>query len=223
MKRIPMLVAVAVVLLSAASSSSLAAAPGQVSHYRLHGAVAEAGWARMIGTDFVGAYVQASSAKSGGELVVEVFHDRYDQQGRFLGSTVKHAAVTSGYAFAIDKAKLDAATVDATDVSATLMLRPNAKLTLRSDVHALWLTSRKDLWYLGGGAFQPRSFGYQGRPGGGKRGLANTWDLSADYNLSRNWSVNFYYAHAWTKGAIQSVYPNAHGADFGYMELLFRF
>ena len=122
MKRIPMLVAVAVVLLlpAASSSSSLAAASGQVSHYRVHGAVAEAGWARTIGTDFVGAYVQASSAKSDGELVVEVFHDRYDQQGRFLGSTVKHAAVTSGYAFMIDKAKLDSATVNATDVPATL-------------------------------------------------------------------------------------------------------
>jgi len=34
-------------------------------------------------TAFVGAYVQASSGKSGGELVVEVSHDRYDQQGRF--------------------------------------------------------------------------------------------------------------------------------------------
>jgi hypothetical protein len=144
MKRIPMLVAVAVVLLPAASSSSLAAAPGQVSHYRLHGAVAEAGWARTIGTDFVGAYVQASSAKSGGELVVEVFHDRYDQQGRFLGSTVKHAAVTSGYAFAIDKAKLDSATVDATGVPATFCrfdanwdpIGPCAATTV--DVHAAW-------------------------------------------------------------------------------------
>jgi hypothetical protein len=110
-----------------------------------------------------------------------------------------------------------------TDVSAMLLLRPTTKLSLRSDVHALWLTSRKDLWYLGGGAFQPRTFGYQGRPGGGLRGLANTWDLSADYNVSPHWSVNFYYAHAWTKGAIRSVYPTSTGADFGYTELLFRF
>jgi hypothetical protein len=119
MKRIVILIAIAVGLVSV-SASSLAASTGQVSHYRVHGAVAEAGWARTVGTDFVGAYVQASTAKLGGELVVEVFHDRYDAQGRFLGSTVKHAAVTGGYAFAIDKAKLGTATVDATAVPATL-------------------------------------------------------------------------------------------------------
>jgi hypothetical protein len=110
-----------------------------------------------------------------------------------------------------------------TDVSATLLLRPTSSISIRSDVHSLWLTSRKDLWYLGGGAFQPHTFGYQGRPGGGLRGLANTWDASADVSLSRHWAINFYYAHAWTKSAIRSVYPNGSGADFGYTELLFRF
>ena len=109
------------------------------------------------------------------------------------------------------------------DASGTLLLRPNAKLTLRSDVHALWLTSRKDLWYSGGGAFQPRTFGYTGRAGGGNRGLANLWDLSADYTVSKHWAVNFYYAHAWNKGAVRSSYPNATGADFGYIETVFKF
>lgn len=110
-----------------------------------------------------------------------------------------------------------------TDVSITLLLRPTSRVTLRSDGHNLSLTSRKDLWYLGGGAFQPRTFGFQGRPSGGFRGLANLWDLSADCNVSRHWAVNFYYAHAWTKAAIRSVYPNARGADFGYTELIFKF
>ena len=56
-----------------------------------------------------------------------------------------------------------------------------------------------------------------------QRGLANLWDLSADYNFSSHWTVTAYYAHAWTKGAVRNVYPNARGADFGYMELLYRF
>ena len=143
MKRIAMLLAIVAGVLCVASSS-LAAAPGQISHYRVHGAVAEAGWARTVGTDFVGAYVQASADRRRGELVVEVFHDRYDQHGRFLGSTVKHAAVTSGYAFAIDKAKLDSATVDANDVPATLC-RFDANWepigpcdATKIDVHAAW-------------------------------------------------------------------------------------
>jgi hypothetical protein len=136
-----MVVAISLVAAGAASSS---AAPGQVSHYRLRGAVAEAAWAKTVGTDFVGAYVQSSDSKQGSELNVEQFHDRYDGNGRFIGSTVKHAAVTSGYSFAIDKARLDTATVDASGVPATLcrfdanwnQIGRCSQTTL--DVHAAW-------------------------------------------------------------------------------------
>jgi hypothetical protein len=61
------------------------------------------------------------------------------------------------------------------DVYGTLNVRPLSKLSLRSEVHALRLASASDLWYLGGGAFQPKTFGYTGRPSNGNRGLANVW------------------------------------------------
>ena len=63
------------------------------------------------------------------------------------------------------------------------MLRPGKKLLLRSDVHGLWLTSSSDLWYSGGGAFQPWTFGFQGRPSNGHTKLANIYDISADYKF----------------------------------------
>ena len=66
----------------------------------------------------------------------------------------------------------------------TLNLRPASKLGLRSEVHALRLASSSDLWYSGGGAFQPKTFGYTGRPSNGNRGLANVWDVSADYQIT---------------------------------------
>lgn len=109
------------------------------------------------------------------------------------------------------------------DASAMLILRPTKRIKLRSDVHALWLSSRKDLWYLGGGAFDRNTFGFAGRPSGGFRKLANTWDLSADTMLSPHWGLNFYYSHAWTGAVIRSVYPNTNGADFGYTELVLKF
>jgi hypothetical protein len=109
------------------------------------------------------------------------------------------------------------------DASGVVILRPIAKLTLRSDVHSLWLSSRKDSWYSGGGAFQPRTFGYTGRPSGGLRGLANVWDASADYRVSPHWGVGFYYGHAWGKGVLHSIYPKQPNGDFGYTELLYRF
>ncbi|HEU5451850.1 MAG TPA: alginate export family protein [Terriglobales bacterium] len=109
------------------------------------------------------------------------------------------------------------------DASAIVILRPSPKLTLRSEYHALWLASRNDLWYQGGGAFQPRTFGYVGRPANGNRGLADVWDISADYNLSPHWAFGFYYGHAWGRGVVRSIYPSGPNADFGYTELTFRF
>src|SRR5712692_2335854 len=99
------------------------------------------------------------------------------------------------------------------DFYGTLNLRPSAKLLLRSEVHALRLASPSDLWYLGGGAFQPHTFGYTGRPGNGNRSLANVWDLSADYQFTHSFSATLYYAHACGKGAIASIYPNDHNGQ----------
>ena len=65
-----------------------------------------------------------------------------------------------------------------------------------------------DLWYLGGGAFQPHTFGYTGRPSNGHRSLANVWDLSGDVSgLARDFASALYYAHAWGKSVIASIYP----------------
>ena len=68
-----------------------------------------------------------------------------------------------------------------TDAFAEVMLRPSKALTIRRDVHGLWLSNAKDLWYSGGGAFQPTTFGFNGRPSGGARSLATLYDISGDY------------------------------------------
>jgi len=109
------------------------------------------------------------------------------------------------------------------DFYGTLNLRPSAKLLLRSEVHALRIASPSDLWYLGGGAFQPHTFGYTGRPGNGNRSLANVWDLSADYQITQSFSATLYYAHACGKGAIASIYPNDHNGQLVYLETNIRF
>lgn len=65
-----------------------------------------------------------------------------------------------------------------------LAIRPIKGLSIRSDLHSLRLTQGSDLWYLGGGAFQTCTFGYQGRATAGARGLATLYDVSADYTLN---------------------------------------
>ena len=100
----------------------------------------------------------------------------------------------------------------------TVNLKPVSKLALRSEVHALRLASASDLWYLGGGAFQPKTFGYTGRPTNSNRGLANVWDLSADYQFSKTFGATLYYGHAWGKGVISAIYPKDANGQLIYLE-----
>jgi len=109
------------------------------------------------------------------------------------------------------------------DFYGSLNLRPHSKVAIRSELHALRLASRNDLWYLGGGAFQPHTFGYVGRPSGGNRSFANVWDVSADYQVTRDFALGFYYAHAWGKAVIASIYPRDRNGQFAYVETNFRF
>lgn len=109
------------------------------------------------------------------------------------------------------------------DFYGSLNLRPHTKLAIRSELHALRLSNRNDLWYLGGGAFQPQTFGYTGRPSGGHRSLANVWDLSADYQMTRAFSIGLYYADAWGKAVIASIYPKDANGQFAYVETNLHF
>lgn len=109
------------------------------------------------------------------------------------------------------------------DLYATLVLRPHAKLSIRSEVHGLRLAQSADLWYLGTGAFQPKTFGYTGRPSNGERSLATVADVSADYQITRSFSVNFYYAQAWSNSVITRIYPQEPDGQFAYVETNLRF
>lgn len=109
------------------------------------------------------------------------------------------------------------------DVFAMALIRPHAKLTIRAEAHALSLTSRNDLWYAGGGAFQPWTFGYQGRPSGGSRSLARLYDVSAELNPNRHWTLTGYYGHAAGRDVVRNIYPQGRHGHFGYLEALFRF
>ena len=109
------------------------------------------------------------------------------------------------------------------DVFSEVMLRPGKKLTIRSDVHGLWLANKNDLWYTGGGAFQPTTFGFNGRPSNGGTSLATLYDISSDYNFTRAFSVGLYFGYAVGGDVIKKIYPvNANGA-LGFTELNYRF
>ena len=109
------------------------------------------------------------------------------------------------------------------DTFGEVIFRPYGNLTLRADVHALRLAHRNDLWYLGGGAFQPWTFGYTGRPSGGTSGLATLYDASVDYGFTPRASVSVYYGRAAGKSVVNNTYPLGTFAHFGFVELTVRF
>ena len=109
------------------------------------------------------------------------------------------------------------------DAFAQVTVTPQPKWTLRSEAHALNLANAKDLWYIGGGAFQRENFGYMGRPSGGERRFADVFDLSADYQLNAQTTFTFYVAHASGKAVIRNIFPGGPNANFAYVELNRRF
>ena len=102
-------------------------------------------------------------------------------------------------------------------------MRPGKRLTVRSDVHGLWLASSSDLWYSGGGAYQPWTFGFQGRPSNGHTSLATLYDMSGDYKWRYGVSFTLYFGYAMGGDVIKAIYPaNSNGA-LGYAEVNYHF
>jgi len=104
-----------------------------------------------------------------------------------------------------------------------LVLRPHAKITLSSEFHALCLSNANDLWYSGGGVFQPWTFGYTGRATSGRRSLGNLYDTSIEYRATRLATFTGYFGHAQGLAAMEQIYPKGTQGNFGYLEAAFKF
>jgi len=104
-----------------------------------------------------------------------------------------------------------------------LILRPHSQITISSEFHVLRLSNAKDLWYSGGGVYQPWTFGYAGRATAGKRSLGNLYDTSAEYRANRHATFTAYFGYAQGLAVMEQIYPNGKDGKFGYVEALLRF
>lgn len=103
-----------------------------------------------------------------------------------------------------------------------LIDHPAKKVEIRADLHWLQLSSKQDLWYLSGGAFDNKVFGYVGRPSNGHTSLASMADVSADWQVTKNLALNLYYAHVNGKSVVAAIYPTDRNAQYGYAELVYH-
>jgi len=104
-----------------------------------------------------------------------------------------------------------------------LVLRPHAKVTVSSEFHSLRLSNPNDLWYSGGGVFQPWTFGYTGRSTSGPRSLGNLYDTSIEYRATRRVTFSGYVGYTQGLATMEQIYPQGKEGKFGYLEALFRF
>ncbi len=109
------------------------------------------------------------------------------------------------------------------DAFVQLRLKPHAKLALRTDLHHLRLGSERDLWFVGGGAFQQKTFGYVGRPSNGNKTLGILVDASADITVTPTTVLTFYLAGVRGGDVPESIYPAGKNSRFAYLELTKRF
>jgi hypothetical protein len=109
------------------------------------------------------------------------------------------------------------------DYLGIMILRPHAAITVSTEFHALSLSNRHDLWYSGGGVFQPWTFGYAGRAANGNKSLANLYDASVEWRARPNITFTGYFGYADGHAVAQAIYPKGKNGQFGYVEANVRF
>jgi hypothetical protein len=105
----------------------------------------------------------------------------------------------------------------------SLIQRPHSKVTISSEFHSLRLSHANDLWYSGGGVYQPWTFGYTGRSTSGRRSLGNLYDTSVEYRPSRKLTLTAYLGYTQGLAAIRAIYTQGQNGHFGYLEATYRF
>ena len=112
------------------------------------------------------------------------------------------------------------------DMFVQLRLKPHARLAVRTDAHHLRLSNERDLWYVGGGAFQKNTFGFVGRPSNGNKSMGWYYDASADVTVTSKTTFTFFFGVSRGNKVQAAIYPlggNYPLAHFAYVELMQRF
>jgi len=109
------------------------------------------------------------------------------------------------------------------DIMGALIFRPHKNVTTSSEFHSLALANPNDLWYTGGGVFQPWTFGYTGRAAGGARSLANLYDTQVEWRINRSITATAYYGYAQGRAVMAVIYPHGQNGSLGYLELAYKF
>lgn len=107
------------------------------------------------------------------------------------------------------------------DALVQLITNPTDNLEIQNAIHGLWLDSSKDLWYVGGGAYNNKFFGFVGRPSHGYGYLGSLADCQITWKFNQHIALQLYYGHAFGGSVIGSDYPAGRTGDLGYLQTNF--
>ena len=108
------------------------------------------------------------------------------------------------------------------DVFAQAILQPLEQVSLRTDVHSLFLSSDKDLFYSGSGATKSGTpFGYSGSSGGGNSYIGTLLDIGVTYNPYSFLALSAYYGHLFGGSVPDAIYDR-NDLDYGFLELMVK-
>lgn len=104
----------------------------------------------------------------------------------------------------------------------SLETTPRANVVVRLGARSLRLAEPADLWYVGGGAYDRRTFGYAGRPSSGRTGLGSSVDLAVDWRISSHLAISGYAASASGGPVTDAVYGARERSTFAFVEMTLR-
>ncbi len=113
--------------------------------------------------------------------------------------------------------------MNTTDLGGQLIVNPLRNLELRSDIDGLWLSSSRDRWYAGGGAFDNHLFGYTARSSFGASYLGTLVDASANWKVSPHLGLYFYAGQVFGGSVVGANFPAGRALTFGYAESTISF
>jgi hypothetical protein len=108
------------------------------------------------------------------------------------------------------------------DAFVALEVAPRTGVSLKLSARSVRLADSADLWYVGGGAFDRRTFGYAGRPAGGATDLGTALDLSVEWRRSAHVSLAAYAALASGGAVMEHTYGHRPRSTFAFLETTLR-
>ncbi|MCO6429456.1 MAG: alginate export family protein [Deltaproteobacteria bacterium] len=111
------------------------------------------------------------------------------------------------------------------DLFVQLSAQPAKGVTLRTELHQLWLSDSSDLFYSGAGANERRDrFGYTGTPSGGSNDIGTLLDLEVSWIATRYLTLTAYYGHLFGDNVVAAAAQGGDDdIDYFFLEVLLLF